>query len=69
LMELVVSLPSEVKGMAQLTVEIAETLIEVGLEGAAWLRVDVPRPIDGDAARAKFVKKHRELRITAPLQA
>lgn len=58
--------------MAQLEVELSASLarVSVSLEGRAQpgeVRIALPRPIDDERAKAKFVKKSRELRIVAPM--
>lgn len=64
--QLVVPLPEQVVSMAQVGVDLASATVEVSVGGAPWLALNLPRAIDHDAARAKFVKKQRVLRITAP---
>ena len=52
--------------MSQLDVEASSHKIEVTVEGRPFAEVALPRAIDDDAARAKFVKKAGELRVRAP---
>ena len=65
-LQLVINLPEVVTSMAQLSVDLSANALEVAVEEKPYLQVPFERAIDEDAARAKFVKKAKELRINVP---
>ena len=65
-LQLVINLPEVVTSMAQLSVDLSANALEVAVEERPYLKLPLERAIDEDAARAKFVKKAKELRITVP---
>jgi len=65
-MQLVVKLPANVSSLAQLELEVSAERVAVSVEGASYLQLSLPRPIDDSSARAKFLKKSGELKLEAP---
>lgn len=68
-LQLVVPLPEGVMSMAALALEVSPRRIELEVEGAPYLALELPASVDDERAAAKFAKKARELRVTLPLAA
>ena len=60
-------MPESVTSMADVEVDIGIREIEVSAQGRRLVKLPLAKDISEDDARAKFSKKARELRITAPM--
>ena len=65
-LQLVVKMPESVTSMADVEVDIGIREIEVSVQGRRLVKLPLAKDISEDDARAKFSKKARELRISAP---
>lgn len=68
----VVRLPASVQSMAQVELDLSSTLARISIEIAGRsqpgvVEIALPREVDEARAKAKFVRKAAELRITAPI--
>ena len=67
ILTLVVSLPPSVMSMANVDLEICADRVQLEVDGKPFLHLALPQKVDEEQAKAKFVRKSHELRVTCPV--